>query len=200
MAETPPAPAAKRAAAPPSGGGVTARAGRKYGPLALWQWLALVLAGLLAYEYYKSKKSASSTSASSTSATGTGTSSTSVPNNSTAFVFDAANYNFNNDQDNTPSAPPIQGGNPPRGGGPVPTGPLPPVGKPVPPVSKPAPPKNNTRTVTVGKWPAWNGSLWGIAEHEYGSGQQWQKIYNANKSIIGSNPNLIKPGQVLVIP
>lgn len=28
----------------------------------------------------------------------------------------------------------------------------------------------------------------------------WQAIYEQNKSIIGSNPNLIKPGQVLTIP
>ena len=27
----------------------------------------------------------------------------------------------------------------------------------------------------------------------------WQKIYEDNKSVIGSNPNLIKPGQVLII-
>lgn len=30
-------------------------------------------------------------------------------------------------------------------------------------------------------------------------GTTWQKIYNDNKAIIGSNPNLIYPGQVLVI-
>lgn len=30
-------------------------------------------------------------------------------------------------------------------------------------------------------------------------GTTWQKIYNDNKSVIGSNPNLIRPGQVLVI-
>ena len=30
-------------------------------------------------------------------------------------------------------------------------------------------------------------------------GTTWQKIYNDNKSIIGNNPNLIKPGQRLVI-
>lgn len=28
----------------------------------------------------------------------------------------------------------------------------------------------------------------------------WQKIYNANKGVIGGDPNLIKPGQILVIP
>lgn len=42
--------------------------------------------------------------------------------------------------------------------------------------------------------------LWNIAKKYYGSGAQYTKIYNANKSVIGSNPNLIYPGQVLTIP
>lgn len=42
--------------------------------------------------------------------------------------------------------------------------------------------------------------LWSIAIKSYGSGASWQKIYNANKSVIGKNPNLIYPGQVLTIP
>ncbi len=31
-------------------------------------------------------------------------------------------------------------------------------------------------------------------------GTTWQKLYKANKGVIGSNPNLIKPGQKLKIP
>lgn len=42
--------------------------------------------------------------------------------------------------------------------------------------------------------------LWNIAKKFYGSGSQYKKIYNANKGIIGGNPNLIYPGQVLTIP
>lgn len=42
--------------------------------------------------------------------------------------------------------------------------------------------------------------LWNIAKKYYGSGAQYKKIYEANKKIIGSNPNLIYPGQVLTIP
>lgn len=42
--------------------------------------------------------------------------------------------------------------------------------------------------------------LWNLAKKYYGSGAQYTKIYNANKGVIGSNPNLIKPGQKLVIP
>lgn len=42
--------------------------------------------------------------------------------------------------------------------------------------------------------------LWNIAKKFYGSGSKYTVIYKANKSIIGSNPNLIKVGQVLKIP
>ncbi len=42
--------------------------------------------------------------------------------------------------------------------------------------------------------------LWNIAKKFYGDGSKYTVIYNANKSVIGSNPNLIYPGQVLTIP
>lgn len=42
--------------------------------------------------------------------------------------------------------------------------------------------------------------LWKIAKQFYGDGGKWSVIYNANKSMIGGNPNLIYPGQVLTIP
>ena len=42
--------------------------------------------------------------------------------------------------------------------------------------------------------------LWNIAKKFYGQGSDWPKIYQANKGIIGSNPNLIYPGQVYTIP
>lgn len=34
----------------------------------------------------------------------------------------------------------------------------------------------------------------------FGFGTNWHPIYDANVGVIGSNPNLIKPGQVLTIP
>ena len=45
-------------------------------------------------------------------------------------------------------------------------------------------------------------SLWKIAQKFLGSGSRCREIYtyNNNKSIIGGNPNLIYPGQVLSIP
>ena len=42
-------------------------------------------------------------------------------------------------------------------------------------------------------------SLWAISKKLTGNGNNWRTIYNKNKSVIGSNPNLIYPGQKLVI-
>jgi LysM repeat protein len=42
--------------------------------------------------------------------------------------------------------------------------------------------------------------LWNIAKACYGDGSRFNEIYEANKSTIGGNPDLIYPGQVLVIP
>jgi len=43
-------------------------------------------------------------------------------------------------------------------------------------------------------------SLWAIAARVYGKGDQWRTIYEKNKAVVGKNPNLIYPGQKLVIP
>ncbi|MDQ5951065.1 MAG: hypothetical protein QG639_342 [Patescibacteria group bacterium] len=43
-------------------------------------------------------------------------------------------------------------------------------------------------------------SLWKIAERELGDPYRWREIYQANKSIIGDNPDLIYPDVVLKIP
>lgn len=43
-------------------------------------------------------------------------------------------------------------------------------------------------------------SLYKIAAKVYGNGDSWRKIYDKNKKLIGANPNVIKPGQKLVIP
>ncbi len=41
-----------------------------------------------------------------------------------------------------------------------------------------------------------------LALKYYGSAvkDKWMKIYEANKGVIGDNPNIIRPGQVLKIP
>jgi nucleoid-associated protein YgaU len=43
-------------------------------------------------------------------------------------------------------------------------------------------------------------TLWGIAQEQLGNGALYMEIYNANKAVIGSNPDLIKVGMELVIP
>ncbi len=81
-----------------------------------------------------------------------------------------------------PAPPPLPGPGP---------GPTPPP-TPVPP---PAPgPASRTYTVKSGD----NLSL--IAQRHYGTQARWRDIYDANRTVIGANPNLIKPGQVLTIP
>lgn len=56
--------------------------------------------------------------------------------------------------------------------------------------------KKQSKTYTVVS----GDSLWKIAKSEYADGSKWQRIYDANKSVIGKDPNKIKPGQKLVIP
>ncbi|KKL39747.1 hypothetical protein LCGC14_2368170, partial [marine sediment metagenome] len=42
--------------------------------------------------------------------------------------------------------------------------------------------------------------LWKIAEKFYSQGSRWEEIYDANEKLIGPDPDLIQPGQVLIIP
>ncbi len=43
-------------------------------------------------------------------------------------------------------------------------------------------------------------SLSKIAKEQLGDAKRWPEIYEANKAVIGDNPNLIKPGQKLRLP
>ncbi len=43
-------------------------------------------------------------------------------------------------------------------------------------------------------------SLSKIAKHHYGDAAKWHQIYDANKALIGNNPDLIEVGQVLTLP
>lgn len=43
-------------------------------------------------------------------------------------------------------------------------------------------------------------NLWNIAKQYLGSGVRYTEIYELNKSVIGSDPGLIYPGQVLTLP
>jgi nucleoid-associated protein YgaU len=63
---------------------------------------------------------------------------------------------------------------------------------PTPPLEQPPP--RRTHTVVKGD------TLSKIAKVYYGSFKNWRAIYEANVDVIGKNPDLIQPGQVLVIP
>lgn len=54
--------------------------------------------------------------------------------------------------------------------------------------------QQNTYTVVKGD------CLWNITKKYTGNGSGWRELYNLNTSVIGSNPNLIYPGQVLTLP
>lgn len=61
--------------------------------------------------------------------------------------------------------------------------------------------RQNTQTKKTSKYTVVSGdSLSKIARKVYGDSNKWHKIYDANKNVIGSNPNLIRPGQSYVIP
>lgn len=60
--------------------------------------------------------------------------------------------------------------------------------------TSPAPAAAQTYTVVKGD------CLWNIAKKFYGNGSKYTVIYNANKGVIGGNPNLIYPGQTYTIP
>ncbi len=80
-----------------------------------------------------------------------------------------------------------------------------PVAEPVPeptpePAPEPVPEPVPAPTVAEGGYVVKSGDcLWSIAQEAYGTGRQWQVIYNANKDSI-KNPNDLRVGQVLVIP
>ncbi|MDQ2951905.1 MAG: LysM peptidoglycan-binding domain-containing protein [Chloroflexota bacterium] len=43
-------------------------------------------------------------------------------------------------------------------------------------------------------------SLSDVAEERLGDAKRWREIYDANKDVIGKNPDLIQPGMELEIP
>ncbi len=43
-------------------------------------------------------------------------------------------------------------------------------------------------------------NLWNIAKSHLGNGLDWKKIYEMNQNILGSNPDLIRPGTMINLP
>lgn len=61
---------------------------------------------------------------------------------------------------------------------------------------KPAPVPSTTKKHIVRS----GQTLSGISKQHYGSTKHWRSIYNANKKVIGSNPDRLPAGETLVIP
>src|SRR3954466_7684698 len=59
------------------------------------------------------------------------------------------------------------------------------------PASSPQPSQASGQTHTVGD----GDTLRSIAQQYYGDGELWQKIFDANKDAVGSDPDSIKIGQ-----
>lgn len=74
--------------------------------------------------------------------------------------------------------------------------PAPQLAPPAAPAVRPAPPQADANAYTVQA----GDSLSKIARKLGGSTRDWKAIYAANRDVIGKNPNLIEPGQVLKLP
>jgi nucleoid-associated protein YgaU len=66
--------------------------------------------------------------------------------------------------------------------------------------TKPTPQRSSSKTTPKTYTVKKGDSLWKIALKYYGKSEYWRKIYDKNKKLIGKNPNLIYPGQKLVMP
>ena len=198
---------------------------QKAGPLPVWAWAGLGTGGMAWYLSSRKKKAAATAAAqqqpSNSSNLGTVPVSNLTPTAQPMPIQMGDTFVNTTVSDTEPGptgapGPPGPPGKTPGGPiGPITPQPVPPVGIPPPvltghhppPVTKmpvptkpgpPPPPK--PQTVSVCAFPGWCGSLWGIAQKFYGNGNLWPQIYNANKALIGANPNVIHVGQVLTIP
>jgi hypothetical protein len=65
----------------------------------------------------------------------------------------------------------------------------------------PTPDEGGENAPTPATWIVQQGDyLLKIAKQVYGDSSRWREIYDANKELIGSNPDLIQPGMELQIP
>ncbi len=78
-----------------------------------------------------------------------------------------------------------------------------PVASPVPAVTSvpPTPAPTSAETPAGDTYEVQSGdTLLTIAEQSYGDAAQWRRIYDANKDVIGSDPDKLKIGMKLKIP
>lgn len=184
---------------------------QKTGPLPNWAWGAIGLVAAVAISSYRRNRAAA------TDPTAPSGSSVSAPlgNQTAPFVF-VSDYGPLNVPVNVtvPQAPPGGGRDAPPGpAGPAgPPGPVGPVGPPVvtPPAVTPPPVAAGPSytAVRVSRFnennPAWDSTVWGIAEHYGYGGANWGTVWNdpknSNERIKAHlNPRLIQPGDTIYV-
>lgn len=192
---------------------------KKVGAFPLWVWMGLGLAGLLAISNWKKNKAAASQTASSQTSLGAAGQTGQTYANS----YDASLIPQFVNQTYTEVAPPVVNINQSQTQTqPTDNGdhdhwhapPPPPSPQPTPqPAPNPTPQPPAGQWVTVAPWSSvnapWNSTLWGIAQHTYGNGALYPKIFAANKTGVVrpdgtsgtiNNPKLIYPGQRIWVP
>lgn len=179
-----------------SSGGLSSLENALGGPKrALAVGAAVVVGGLALYERHK--KSAAASSAANNPDQGAATDMNGLPDWSVNLYEQTAQSGNpvpiptspGTPAPTAPHPPVVQGGNPPRS--PVP---------PTPAKPKPtAPPKSGGPKLTDHYTVKRGDTLWGIAQRFLGNGEGYKEIYAANKGVIGSNPNLIRPGENLLV-
>lgn len=211
---------------PEGGGGGGGAAGgwltRKLGPLPMWAWMAVVLAGLLAITTWQRNKADAETAQDAT----TGPARTDTPDNlQPMYTFVDADTTLQT-VNVAPSSRPKGGRNKPPVIRPAETPrprpepntqiPVPPPNIPTPvPVPKPTPTPAPAApagqwSVPIIRWASGQASgtpstLWGLAVKYYGNGSLWRRIWDAPqnsglKSKHGGNERLIQPGETYWIP
>ena len=176
----------------------------------------LILGGIAAFDWLANRGKAQATAAAATGSTSgngaTGSATTPAYSNSETYINSFADNSVHTtDSNNSPVTsntytPPAALTTP----APTHVATPPPAPTPAPVATQPAPPApaapTSAGTLHPTSTPARvytvqpGDSLWAIAEHQYGIGSDWTRIYDANRGTVGANPNLIYPGERLSIP
>jgi nucleoid-associated protein YgaU len=169
--------------------------GAKKNGIPLWIWVGgavvLIVGG---YYIYKGRQATAATQAASTTSQTATTDTSDSGIGTEQYETLLSQLRDLQGEESTQSNPP-----PPRvvsvgSVNPPPLSTSPPVSPPPPPPTSPPPPPPVTTSptpnpvspnvVTVQPYPAWNSTLWGIAQKEYGDGSQYPKIFAANENLI----------------
>lgn len=192
---------------------------KRLGPFKLWQYGAILGGMILLWVVYKRRKSASGTATTSTLTTDTGTvddptvasygdSSVAAGTSSSDDTTTASNATWGiqaanlligegNDPLSVQAAISayLNGQNPTTAQSALISNAIAQLGTPPQGVLPTAAAQSSvTYTVAIGD------SLTSIAQEFYGDSSKWQTIYDANKSVIGSNPLVLHHGEILTLP